>query len=57
MVSLTANGVVKGSIEGVSTSAVEKVWLVSQALGDIAFAYPYSLIIFEIQVGFIFLIR
>ncbi|KAE8702751.1 Amino acid permease 2 [Hibiscus syriacus] len=27
----------------------EKVWLVSQALGDVAFAYPYSLILIEIQ--------
>ncbi|KAL8139655.1 hypothetical protein V2J09_005676 [Rumex salicifolius] len=43
------NGVVKGSISGISASAMEKVWLVAQALGDIAFAYPYSLILFEIE--------
>ncbi|OMP06979.1 Amino acid transporter, transmembrane [Corchorus olitorius] len=44
------NGYVKGSIRGISTySSAEKVWLVSQALGDIAFAYPYSLILIEIQ--------
>ncbi|KAB1215012.1 putative amino acid permease 7 [Morella rubra] len=44
------DGYVAGSIEGISTSsAAEKVWLVSQALGDIAFAYPYSLILIEIQ--------
>ncbi|XVE80631.1 hypothetical protein DITRI_Ditri14bG0154800 [Diplodiscus trichospermus] len=44
------NGFIKGSIGGISTStAAEKVWLVSQALGDIAFAYPYSLILIEIQ--------
>lgn len=45
------DGKIKGSIEGISTSTVaEKVWLISQALGDIAFAYPYSLISIEIQV-------
>ncbi|KAL5735568.1 hypothetical protein ACOSQ2_030356 [Xanthoceras sorbifolium] len=44
------NGYVKGSISGIRTSsAVEKMWLVSQALGDIAFAYPYSLVLIEIQ--------
>jgi hypothetical protein len=31
-------------------SPVAKVWRVSQAIGDIAFAYPYSLILLEIQV-------
>lgn len=45
------DGYVKGSIGGISSSsAAEKVWLVSQALGDIAFAFPYSLILIEIQV-------
>ena len=29
---------------------MQKVWRVSQAIGDIAFAYPYSLILLEIQV-------
>lgn len=44
------NGIVEGSIAGTPTSTVmEKVWLVAQALGDIAFAYPYSLILIEIQ--------
>ncbi|CAK9157833.1 unnamed protein product [Ilex paraguariensis] len=43
------DGIVKGSIEGVSMSAAQKVWSVSQALGDIAFAYPYSIILMEIQ--------
>lgn len=28
----------------------QKVWRVSQALGDIAFAYPYSIILLEIEV-------
>ncbi|POO02893.1 Amino acid transporter, transmembrane domain containing protein, partial [Trema orientale] len=44
------HGYVEGSIRGISTSnATEKVWLISQALGDVAFAYPFSLILFEIQ--------
>ncbi|KAL5548835.1 hypothetical protein UlMin_004066 [Ulmus minor] len=44
------NGYIDGSISGVSTySAPEKVWSISQALGDVAFAYPFSLILFEIQ--------
>ncbi|RVX14572.1 putative amino acid permease 7 [Vitis vinifera] len=44
------NGMIKGSIEGISASnTADKIWLVFQALGDIAFAYPYSLILLEIQ--------
>ncbi|XP_042520764.1 probable amino acid permease 7 isoform X1 [Macadamia integrifolia] len=44
------NGMVKGSISGVHTSTTpQKVWKVTQALGDIAFAYPYSIILIEIQ--------
>ncbi|KAK4491812.1 hypothetical protein RD792_002588 [Penstemon davidsonii] len=44
------NGAIKGSPSGVSTSTgVQKVWLVSQAIGDIAFAYPYSMIVLNIQ--------
>lgn len=42
---------IKGGISGVPMSSkAQKVWRVSQALGDIAFAYPYSLILLEIQV-------
>ena len=45
------NGKIKGSIEGISAStSAAKFWLISQALGDIAFAYPFSLISIEIQV-------
>lgn len=41
----------KGNIRGVPTSTgMEKVWLVAQALGDIAFSYPFSVILIEIQV-------
>jgi len=46
------NGYAKGSIEGVSTSSgTEKLWLVSQALGDVSFSYPFSTIMMEIQVS------
>ncbi|KAF8409808.1 hypothetical protein HHK36_005887 [Tetracentron sinense] len=44
------DGRIKGSIGGIPTATTaKKVWKVSQALGDIAFAYPYSLILLEIQ--------
>ncbi|XP_048425252.1 probable amino acid permease 7 isoform X3 [Pyrus x bretschneideri] len=44
------NGRIQGSLAGVPTSNVaDKLWLVFQALGDIAFAYPYSIILLEIQ--------
>ncbi|KAJ9187124.1 hypothetical protein P3X46_002618 [Hevea brasiliensis] len=44
------NGRIKGSINGVPAANVaDKLWLAFQALGDIAFAYPYSLILLEIQ--------
>lgn len=47
----SANGTIKGSITGVRMrTPMQKVWRVSQAIGDIAFAYPYSLILLEIQV-------
>lgn len=31
-------------------STTQKVWRVSQALGDIAFAYPFTLVLLEIEV-------
>ncbi|MED6135488.1 hypothetical protein PIB30_046963 [Stylosanthes scabra] len=44
------NGRFMGSITGVETSKVaDKIWLVFQALGDIAFSYPFSVLLFEIQ--------
>ncbi|KAJ0801958.1 putative amino acid transporter, transmembrane domain-containing protein [Helianthus annuus] len=44
------NGKIAGSITGVpAVSVANKLWLTFQALGDIAFAYPYSLILLEIQ--------
>ncbi|GFS45254.1 amino acid permease 7 [Actinidia rufa] len=47
---IIGNGNIKGNIGGVSTSTpAKKVWLVSQAIGDIAFAFPFSVILIEIQ--------
>ncbi|XP_058742801.1 probable amino acid permease 7 [Vicia villosa] len=44
------NGYAKGSIEGISTSSgTQKLWLISQALGDVSFSYPFSTIMMEIQ--------
>jgi hypothetical protein len=49
--SLSGDGKIKGSISGIAMpSAAQKVWRVSQAIGDIAFAYPYSIILLEIEV-------
>ncbi|XP_042492878.1 amino acid permease 3-like isoform X2 [Macadamia integrifolia] len=42
----------KGSLTGISIGAVtetQKIWRSFQALGDIAFAYSYSIILIEIQ--------
>ncbi|XP_061337573.1 probable amino acid permease 7 [Gastrolobium bilobum] len=44
------NGRIMGSLTGVPASNIaDKLWLVFQALGDIAFAYPYTVILLEIQ--------
>ncbi|KAK7289653.1 hypothetical protein RIF29_03458 [Crotalaria pallida] len=44
------NGHADGSAAGIPTSTeIGKVWLVAQALGDIAFSYPFSVILIEIQ--------
>ncbi|KAI3810163.1 hypothetical protein L1987_19773 [Smallanthus sonchifolius] len=44
------NGKIKGSIGGVPTDKpIQKVWLVAQAIGDIAFSYPFPLIFLETQ--------
>ncbi|XP_047341448.1 probable amino acid permease 7 [Impatiens glandulifera] len=44
------NGEVKGSIEGAPTNTtIEKIWLIAQALGSIAFAFPFAIILIEIQ--------
>lgn len=46
------NREIKGTLDGVSSSAIgeaEKVWVVFEALGDIAFAYSFSVVLIEIQ--------
>ncbi|XP_062079132.1 probable amino acid permease 7 [Humulus lupulus] len=44
------NGTIKGSITGIPASNIaNKLWLAFQALGDIAFAYPYAVILLPIQ--------
>ncbi|KAL8167583.1 hypothetical protein V2J09_009082 [Rumex salicifolius] len=46
------NGKIGGSLTGISIGTVtqtDKIWRSFQALGDIAFAYSYSMILIEIQ--------
>ncbi|KAI5572203.1 hypothetical protein POPTR_011G167200v4 [Populus trichocarpa] len=44
------NGMIKGSIAGAPASTrAKKLWLAFQALGDIAYSYPYALVLLEIQ--------
>ncbi|PKI35690.1 probable amino acid permease 7 [Punica granatum] len=44
------NGRMKGSIAGVTyTSLTSKLWTSFEAIGDIAYAYPYAVIVLEIQ--------
>lgn len=44
------NGEIKGSLSGVTTTnTANKVWLSFQALGDIAFSYPFTVVLLEIQ--------
>lgn len=48
----TETGHSYGTLDGVSIGSVsdsKKVWLVFQALGDVAFAYAFSMILIEIQ--------
>jgi hypothetical protein len=47
------NGKISGSLTGISIGTVtqtQKIWISFQALGDIAFAYSFSMILVEIQV-------
>ncbi|KAK4491813.1 hypothetical protein RD792_002589 [Penstemon davidsonii] len=47
---VVGNGVIKGNNGGIPTfTGIQKMWLVSQAIGDIAFAYPYSILVLNIQ--------
>uniref|UniRef100_A0A0D9WR67 Amino acid transporter transmembrane domain-containing protein n=1 Tax=Leersia perrieri TaxID=77586 RepID=A0A0D9WR67_9ORYZ len=38
-----------GTVVGVDVDAAQKVWLTFQALGNVAFAYSYAIILIEIQ--------
>ncbi|KAL0828585.1 hypothetical protein Bca101_052263 [Brassica carinata] len=52
IIQVAANGVFKGSLTGISIGTVtqtQKIWRTFQALGDIAFAYSYS-VEFEIRI-------
>ncbi|CAL0330047.1 unnamed protein product [Lupinus luteus] len=50
---VAANRTFKGSLTGISigqnVSETQKIWRTSQALGDIAFAYSYAVVLIEIQ--------
>ncbi|KAL0378190.1 UNVERIFIED_CONTAM: Amino acid permease 3 [Sesamum radiatum] len=49
---VAATGTFKGSLTGISIGTVtetQKIWRSFQALGDIAFAYSFSIILIEIQ--------
>ncbi|KAH9312150.1 hypothetical protein KI387_027185, partial [Taxus chinensis] len=43
------NGKFYGSIGGISLSTSQKLWRVLQAVGDIAFSYPFSVLVIEIE--------
>lgn len=50
---ISAVGSIKGSLTGIGIGTVtqtQKIWRSFQALGDIAFAYSFSIILIEIQV-------
>lgn len=55
---LPENGIIKGTITGVSIGSsvtpAEKIWRTFQALGDIAFAYSYAIVLIEIEVYMFF---
>ncbi|KAH0989463.1 hypothetical protein GBA52_000946 [Prunus armeniaca] len=50
------NGKIKGNITGITVGVtpIQKMWRTFQALGNIAFAYSYSIILIEIQVYIFF---
>ncbi|XP_004500168.1 probable amino acid permease 7 isoform X2 [Cicer arietinum] len=50
MATFIKNGAIMGSVTGVPTAKItDKIWLIFQALGDIAYSYPYSMLFLEIQ--------
>lgn len=51
---MAENGEIKGNLGGISASnslpETQKVWRMLQGLGDIAFAFPFTSLVLEIQV-------
>lgn len=50
---MAETGIFKGSLTGISIGAVtqtQKIWRSFQALGNIAFAYSFAVVLIEIQV-------
>lgn len=45
---------ITGTVVGVDVTKAEKIWNLLQALGNIAFAYSFSVILIEIQASSIF---
>jgi hypothetical protein len=46
----TGKTTLTGTVVGVDVDLEQKIWLTFQALGNIAFAYSYTIILIEIQV-------
>ncbi|KAF6166321.1 hypothetical protein GIB67_015867 [Kingdonia uniflora] len=47
---MAGDGQIEGSIGGISQATeLKTVWTISQTLGNIAFGFPFSIILFEIQ--------
>lgn len=46
----TGQTTLTGTVVGVDVDLAQKIWLTFQALGNIAFAYSYTIILIEIQV-------
>lgn len=51
---IAENGKIKGNLGGISVNnsltTAQKVWRMFQGLGDIAFAFPFTSLVLEIQV-------
>lgn len=55
MILCVESGVFKGTLSGITVGTVtqsEKIWRSFQALGDIAFAYSFAIVLIEVQVKF-----
>ncbi|KAF6134934.1 hypothetical protein GIB67_029755 [Kingdonia uniflora] len=47
---MAGDGQIEGSIGGIfQATELKKVWTISQALGNLAFGFPFSTILYEIQ--------